>query len=197
MMRRTVILFCAALFALLAASGAPAMELSSAERAFLDRRTAVCYIGGMALDDIVIGASGKLTFIYVDRRLGAAIQDRGAPRDGTLPDVMSQHLMHYTSAYSSKKGRVLIAVAAESFKNWTLDTSQLRIGGYAPTAEDFTRGATGDRRYEITYGENLLAPGYSGMFSLFVPTDALKPGTEVEIGIGDDVVTWKVPTKNE
>lgn len=186
-----------AVLALLIGAFSASAELTKAEREFLERRIAVCYFEGMDLGELVVGARGCLTFLYVDERMGSALQSRGAPSDGSLPNAMAQHLLRYSGGYARRKGYIMFVVAVEAFKNWELDTADLHVGGYAPADGDFVTGALGDPRYEVSPGKNLLPPKYSGLFSFYAPASAFAPGSTVELGLGDHSVSWQVPAKNK
>ncbi len=183
-----------ALFAPLAAFAAPRGEEA---QKFFERRLIRVWFEGMALDDLVLGARGKLTFLYVDARMGSAIQRLGTSSGNEMPPETAKHLLSYTGNYGRRKGHTLFAVSVEAFKHWSFDPAELTVAGYQLTDEDLVTGVIGDRRYEISPGLNELPADYTGMFSFYVPTDRLKPGTEIEIGYGEYTTTWTVPTKNE
>lgn len=191
------ITFVLSAIALMCAAACASAELSKVEREFLDRRRAICYFEGMDLGEIVVGARGCMTFLYIDKRMGEALQARGTPADGSLPDMMSNHLLKYAGSYARRKGYVMFVVAVEAFKNWEIETSQIRVGGYSPKDEDFVTGVLGDPRYEISPGSNLLPPSYKGMFSFYVPASEVEPGSSVELGLGEYTTSWRVPGKNE
>lgn len=186
-------------FALVIQCALPAYAASKSDvQKFLDRRLSVCWVEGLVLDDLVMGARGKMTFLYVDSRMGSAIQKQGTSgtRDG-MPDDMAKHIYAYTGKFGDRKGSVMFAMSIEAYKPWDFDTSMISVAGYSPAKEDIITAVTGDTTYEIEPGVNVLPSGYSGMLSFYVPASMIKPGQEVNVGYGEYSTAWKVPGKNE
>jgi hypothetical protein len=189
-----------ALTAILLAPLAAVAATSNSEEAqkFFERRLVSSWVEGMVMDELVIGARARLTFLYVDAKMGAAIQRLGSSASDSMPAAdTAKHLLSYTGAYGRRKGHILFAVSVEAFKHWSFDTADLTVGGYSPTKDDMITGVAGGPPYEISPGLNELPSGYTGMFSFYVPAAHLKPGTDIEIGYGEYVTTWTVPAKNE
>ena len=191
---RIVLALAMALLLPVAAAAAP--KNAEAQK-FFERRLIQTWVEGMAIDELVLGARGKLTFLYVDARMGAAIQKLGTSAGDGMPAETAKYLLNYTGNYGRKKGWTLFTVSVEAFKHWSFETAELSVAGYRPTDDDLVTGVVGDRRYEISPGVNELPADYAGMLSFYVPTDRLKPGTEIEVGYGEYTTTWKVPGKNE
>ncbi|MDL2264373.1 hypothetical protein LJC31_06940 [Synergistaceae bacterium OttesenSCG-928-I11] len=189
-----ILLLALALLVPLAAAAAP--KNAEAQK-FFERRLIRVWFEGMAIDELVLGARGKITLLYVDAKMGAAIQKLGSSASDEMPADTARHLLSYTGNYGKKKGHTLFTASVEAFKHWSFDPAELTVGGYRPTDGDLVTGVIGDRRYEISPGINELPSGYAGMFSFYVPNDHLKAGTEIEVGYGEHTTTWKVPSKNE
>jgi hypothetical protein len=187
----------AILLAPLATLAAAASRNEEAQKLF-ERRIISSWVEGMAMDELVIGARARLTFLYVDAKMGAAIQRLGSSASNSVPaaDTVKQ-LLPYTGGYGRRKGHILFTVSVEAIKHWSFDTADLTVGGYRPAKDDMITGIAGGPRYEISPGLNELPSGYNGMFSFYVPAAHLKPGTDIEIGYGEYVTTWTVPAKNE
>lgn len=174
-----------------------AYALDARAQKYYERRLCSFHVEGMALDDIAIGARGKLTLLYVDKKLGAAIQKMGTSSGGAMADERARFLLNYTGRYAERKGQTLFTVMVESFKNWDYDTHELVIAGHAPEKGDLVTGVLGKPEYELRPGVTPLPGDYWGLYSVFVPSDLLAPGSEIEISYGEWSTTWTVPKKDE
>ena len=159
-------------------------------------RTAVCYFDGDKLDDMVINARGKLTFLYVDSKLADNLKrQRKAEYDrGAFSGIPSEIFAYATK---SKKGHVLFITRMQALKGWTFDSSMLSAGGYSPAKEDIITGVSDNPALELRYGERGLAKGYDGYIGFFVPVENVKPGEIVSLGYAEDRVDWQAPDKNQ
>jgi hypothetical protein len=195
--KKTLCLILTLAIALLVPVSAFAAPTSAAAQKFFERRLIRVWYEGLVMDELVLGARGKLTFLYVDARMGSAIQKLNTPTENAMPPDVAKHLLSYTGNYGRRKGHTLFAVSVEAFKHWSFNPTELTVGGYRVTDEDLVTGVVGDRRYEISPGVNELAADYTGMFSFYVPNEHLKAGTGIEIAYGEYPTVWTVPTKNE
>ncbi len=144
-------------------------------------RTVVLYPEGQLLGNMVIGARGKIEFIYVDRTLAHAI--RGA-------EMVSDWLSWYSRHWGTEdvKGKSLFIVRYEANKPWNFSTADLSIGGRNITPEDILT-----EKAFIVEGE--LPTGTVGILSLAVPSEFASPGKDTVISYLEETVEWKVPAK--
>ena len=195
------LLLACAIFTLLSAPGIACRAEAARQEDFLsllERRTVNCWPEGAVFDDLVIGARGKLTFFYVDGKLGNALQRmRTSGHEGMPDDRMPRMLTEYAGKFVAKKGHILFVLFIEGYKPWTFDTRMVRVGDYRLAAEDIVRGMLANPDAELQPGENELPGDYMGIVSFYVETGLLKPGSEIAIGYGEDVSSWKVPSRNE
>lgn len=160
---------------------------------FLSTRMKNVYVEGMALDDLVIGARAKLSFLYVDRKTDMAAQYISSQLDGPMSPEIARRIADYTGRYEAKKGMAYFTVGVETFKGWSFDTAEITIAGWHPSKDDILTGLFGTPSAEIRPGTNEIAPDYVGMFAVYVPKDRVKPGAEIEIGYGEHTARWTVP----
>lgn len=163
-----------------------------------DRRTIFCWVEGAVFEDLVMNARGRLSFLYVDSRMGGALQKlRTSGSREDAPAEFSEMLLAYTGQYAARKGQILFAVQIVASKPWTFDTSLIHVGGFTPAPDDFVTAVRQNPEAELRHGITELPSGYEGILSFYVPASQLKPGTEIEIGYGEDKTAWRVPAKNE
>ena len=199
--KRGILLLLLAVFALFAPLPAT-RQAEAAKRedlaALLERRSINCWPEGTVFEDMVIGARGKLTFFYVDSKLGNALQRlRTSGNEGMPHDRMPAILTQFSGKFTARKDRTLFVVYIEGYKPWTFDTRKIRAGDETLADEDIVTGILANPEAELQPGENELPSDYLGAMSFYVKNEILEPGKEISIGYGEDVSTWKVPGKNE
>lgn len=163
-------------------------------------RTVYCWIEGSALDEIVLNARAKLSFVYVDRKLGDAMYARRKGSDARHSDErdsVPEWLFDNGWDYRKKKDTALFVLHVEAMKPWTFDTSQVFIGGYRLNDADIVKQGKSIASFVVEGGAMELPGDFSTQLSFFVPAKDLKPGETIALGYGDYRVEWKVPAKNE
>ena len=184
---------------------APLLTMSPADAAkredlvtLLKRRSINCWPEGAVFEDLVIGARGKLTFFYIDSKLGNALQQmKTAGNEDMQHDRMPLILTQLSGKFMAQKGSTLFVLYIEGYKPWTFDTRKIHISGEALADEDIVTGIFANPEAELQPGENELTSDYMGAMSFSISNELLKPGSEITVGYGEDVTTWKVPGKNE
>ena len=155
-------------------------------------RTTVCFFEGQYLADLVLNARGKLTFLFVDRKLADALR-RGQRAEQGQGGFSEIHPQIYAYATKSKRGHLLFIVRVQALKSWKFDSSMLSIGDYSPINENIITGIASNPTMELKFGESDLAGGYDGYIGFFVPTENVKPGETINLGYATDHVEWEVP----
>jgi hypothetical protein len=183
-------------FMIFAEASADAAANSETTRRLAEERTSVCWVEGQFLDELVLNARGKLTFIYVDSRLGESLRKLRNPSGGGAPsNEFPEIVMMHAAGYANRKGQALFVLLIEASKPWTFDTGKIFVGDYAVNEGDISRGVNGNPRAEIQPGTSELPSGYSGCASFFVPKEYIEPGAAIRIGYGDDSAEWTAPKK--
>ncbi len=144
-------------------------------------RTVVLYPEGQLLGNMVIGARGKIEFIYVDRTLAHAIRSADM-----APDWLAWYSRHWGT--DDTKGKTLFIVRYEANKPWNFSTADLSIGG-----KDISPGDILTEKPFVAEGD--LPTGTVGMLALAVPSELAFPGRATVISYLDDSVEWTVPAK--
>lgn len=175
-MRRSIALLMA-LFFLAAATAAFSADLET----LVQERTVVIYPEGQVLGNMVIGARGKMEFIYVDKALAHAI--RGGEM---VPDWLSWYSRHWGT--EDVKGRTLFIIRYEANKPWSFDPADISIGGRSLERKDILN----DKVFIV---EGDLPSGTLGILSVAVPTELASPGKATVISYLEDTVEWTVPAK--
>ena len=122
---RKPIVFLMALFLLAASIAAFSADLEP----LVQERTVFIYPEGQVLGNMVIGARGKMEFIYVDKTLAHAI------RDGDMPsDWLSWYSRHWGT--EDVNGRILFIIRYEATKPWSFDPGAISIGGRSLERKD-------------------------------------------------------------
>jgi hypothetical protein len=159
-------------------------------------RTAVCWFEGDMIGDIVVNARGRITFLYIDSKLAAALSRQRERDMKTGPSSrVPSHLMAYASKRGSKKKHVLFVASIKALKRWEFDTEKLSVAGYSPAKDDVLTGITGSTLMELRHGARVIQKDYEGYVGFFIPADRVKPETEIKIGYDADLIDWKVPAK--
>lgn len=187
-----------ALFAPLLATGRAEAAKREDLVAILERRSINCWPEGVVFEDLVIGARGKLTFFYIDSKLGNALQRlKTSGNEGMPDDRMPQILTQFSGKFMTQKDTTLFVVYIEGYKPWVFDTRKILVDGEALADEAVVTGILANPEAELLPGENELPSDYMGAMSFIVKNEILKPGREIAIGYGEDVTNWKVPGRNE
>lgn len=145
----------------------------------LDERQTDCWVEGELFGDLVLGSRGTIQFIYLDAKLSKAI----SAEQGLAPWV--DDLNQYYGSPETRKKALFIA-NLEANKPWTVEEQKISIGGYHLTKKDVISSS-----WKNPFGT--VDAGTSWQFAFVVPQDKVKPGTEIMVGYGDDLIKWKVP----
>lgn len=145
----------------------------------LDERQTDCWVEGELFGDLVLGSRGTIQFIYLDEKLSKAISEE----QGLAPwvDDLNQY---YGSPETRKK--VLFIANLEANKPWTVEEEKISVGGYHLTKKDVISSS-----WKNPFGT--VDAGTSWQFAFVVPQDKVKPGTDIMLGYGEDLIKWKVP----
>ncbi|MDY9920770.1 MAG: hypothetical protein U2P59_02980 [Synergistota bacterium] len=145
----------------------------------LDERQIDCWVEGELLGDLILGSRGTIQFIYLDSKLSKAIStEQGL---ASWVDDLNQY---YGSPETRKKA--LFIVNLEANKPWTVEEEKISVGGYHLTKKDVISSS-----WKNPFGT--VDAGTSWQFAFVVPKDKVKPGAEIMVGYGDDLIKWKVP----
>lgn len=150
-------------------------------RKLLEERTVTLYPEGQVLGNMVIGARGKIEFIYVDRALYKVIREENA-----VPEWLSWHSSHWGT--DEVKGKALFVIRYEAYKPWNFNPSDIAIGGRALEPGDIlTRNAF--------VNEGDLPDGMVATLAFAVPSELVSPGNETAISYKEGSAEWTVPKK--
>jgi hypothetical protein len=172
------------------------VHLGNVEK-LLPARTAVCWYDADRLEDLVLNARGRVTFLYVDGKLARALArlKEEQMRNGPVPEIPPQ-LFAYSNKYNSRKKHVVFVARVEAMKIWEFDSEKISVGGYSPSEKDIIRGVSANPNAELRYGTVSLPKNYHGYIGFFVPLENVKPGTKVKLEYGEDFTDWLVPSQN-
>ncbi|NLD05376.1 MAG: hypothetical protein GX672_05715 [Synergistaceae bacterium] len=155
-------------------------EASQSEfKSLLDERQIDCWVEGEIFGDLILGSRGTIQFIYLDAKLSKAI----SAEQGLSPWV--DDLNQYFGSSETKK-KVLFIANLEANKPWTVEEKKISVGGYHLTKKDVVSSS-----WKNPFGT--VDAGTSWQFAFVVPQDKVKPGTDIMVGYGDDLIKWKVP----
>lgn len=145
----------------------------------IDARQVDVYVEGTVMGELVLGSRGVLTLIYVDQKLSQSIAS-----DGSL-----EHWVRTMGQYfgtDATRGKAVFIAHLDAFKPWDFDPTKIFVGGYHVQKDDvLSPSATNP------FGQ--LASKSEGVFAFAVPASEVKVGKEIQLGYGDDAITWKVP----
>ncbi|GAB6279970.1 MAG: hypothetical protein STSR0007_00160 [Thermovirga sp.] len=147
----------------------------------VDERTVMLYPEGQMLGNMVIGARGKIQFIYVDRTLANTVRN-----DSSAPDWLIWNTRHWGT--DPVKGRTLFVISYEANKPWNFRTSDIAIGGKSLEPGDILT----DKAFII---EGELPSGTVGILAVAVPSEFASPGKAVVFSYGEESAEWVVPGK--
>lgn len=175
-MRKIVLLLIMAIF-LIAATCSFAADVQG----LLEERTVMLHPEGQVLGNMVLGARGKIQFIYVDRTLAKAVQD-----DPLSPDWLGWNVRHWGT--DPVKGKTLFIIRYEAYKPWSFSPGDITIGG-----RNIEPGDILTRKAFIVEGE--LPGGTLGIIAVAVPSETASPGRPAVFGYSDASAEWTVPGK--
>ena len=150
----------------------------------LEERTVILYPEGQLLGNMMIGARGRLQFIYVDRALAKAVGD-----DQSSPDWLKWNTRHWGT--DAAKGKTLFIIRYEANKPWDFNAADLAIGG-----KNIEPGDILTRNAYINEGD--LPTGTVGIIAVSVPSEFAAPGKTTVLAYmayGGTSQEWKVPKK--
>jgi hypothetical protein len=145
----------------------------------LEERQIDCWVEGELFGELILGSRGTIQFIYLDAKLSKAIST-----EHSLAPWVDDLNQYYGSPETRKK--VLFIVNLEANKLWTVEEEKISVGGYHLTKTDVISSS-----WKNPFGT--VDAGTSWQFAFVVPQDKVKPGTEIMVGYGDDLIKWKVP----
>lgn len=145
----------------------------------LDERQIDCWVEGEVFGDLILGSRGTIQFIYIDAKLSKAI----SAEQGLAPWV--DDLNQYYGSPETKK-KVLFIANLEANKPWTVEEQKISIGGYNLTKKDVISSS-----WKNPFGT--VDAGTTWQFAFVVPQEYAKPGKEITVGYGEDLIKWKVP----
>jgi hypothetical protein len=163
----------------------------------LPERTAICWHDGDRLDDLVLNARGKITFLYMDGRLAGALARlrEEQTEKGPVPEIPRQ-LFAYSRKYNSRKKHVVFVARVDALKMWDFDSEKISVGGYSLSEKDIIKGGSSNPNAELRHGTAELPKNYRGYIGFFVPSENVTPGTKIKLRYGEDAAEWTVPPKN-
>ena len=174
---RKPILFLAAMILLVSAAAAFSADLET----LVKERSVTLYPEGQLLGDLVIGARGKILFVYVDKALAHAVRGTEMP-----PEWLSWYSRYWGT--DQAKGQALFIIRYEANKLWTFDPCDISIGG-----RRLERGDILTDKAFIAEGD--LPSGAEGILSIVVPLESAAPGKATTMAYLEDSVEWTVPAK--
>ena len=175
-MRKIVLLLMMAIF-LIAATCSFAADVQG----LLEERTVTLYPEGQLLGNMVIGARGKMQFIYVDSALAKAVRN-----DPSVPEWLSWHARHWGT--DPVKGKTLFILKSEAYKPWDFRMSDVSVGGRAIESGDILT-----RKAFVIEGE--LPSGTVAMLAFAVPAEYASPGKPAVFSWMEESQEWMVPKK--
>jgi hypothetical protein len=151
----------------------------------LKARTAVLWIDGQDLGDLVLNARAELDVTWLERALVHPLQgDRSA--DEWLASSLAYYFSSRKETREIMKGHDILVLNYKALKNWNFDPSKLVVNGRPlETTDILTR-----KDYRQT-GE--LPPGTEGTLTVRVPS--VKPGERLELRYEDAGATIETPGK--
>lgn len=174
---RKPIVYLAVLLLMASAAAAFSADLET----LVEERTVTLYPEGQLLGDLVIGARGKIEFVYVDKALAHAIRDVDMP-----PEWLSWYSRYWGT--DKAKGKALFIIRYRANKPWTFNTGDLSVGG-----RPLERGDILTDKTFIVEGD--LPTGAEGILSVAVPLENASPGKATAFAYLEDSVEWTVPAK--
>lgn len=160
-----------------------AARMSDKTAKLLEARQTDCYVEGVAFgDDMVLGARGAIQFIYLDSKLSEAISS-----EHSLEPWVDDLNQYY--GYHNNKEHVVFIAQLTANKPWQPKEELVTVGNCHLSKDDIVSTS-----WKSPFGEEI--PSNSEWhFAFVVPRSEVKPGREIMIGYGEDLVKWKVPAK--
>lgn len=143
-------------------------------------RSATIWQEGQILDDLILGARAKWTFVLVDGKLSER-----AWKDSETPSWIRDGSGAYGTDLTRKK--TLFIVRVETKKTLRLEPSMIVIGDHALTVEDIVT----NKAY-VPIGE--VPPGVTASFAVAVPSAAVK-GKKIPIAVGEYSTELEKPNR--
>lgn len=138
--------------------------------ALLEKRTAVLWIEGEAIGEMILGAKAQMAFIYADGRLTEAVW-----KDPAAPEWLRENTGFFGSRETKKKA--LFIVRVKTNRNFTLEPSMVSIGTHVLTPGDILTS-----KGFAPFGD--LPPDLTGTFAAVIPLSAVK-GKTISLSCGD------------
>lgn len=126
----------------------------------LRNRSAVLWVEGQLLGDMMIGAKARLTFIAVDGKLTEA-----AWSDPSAPEWLKTNVGY--SGDSRLRKKKLFIILVETIRNFTLELPMITLGTHVLSAEDVLTN-----KHYVPVGD--LPPDLTVPFAVAVPSSAVK-----------------------
>lgn len=155
-----------------------AADKEDIEMLLSDRQTD-CWVEGELFGDLVLGARGTIQFIYLDAKLSKAISNKV-----TLASWVDDLNQYFGSPETRNKA--LFIANLEANKPWTVEEEKISVGGYSLTKKDVISSS-----WKNPFGN--IDAGTNWQFAFVVPEEFVKPGSEITVGYGEDLVKWRVP----
>lgn len=163
--------------AMLMGGGALAREVSL--ESLLLPRTAVLWVEGQRLGELIVGARARLEILLVDRPLLEAVYGENSQ----APDWLRLHAQYATS--DALKGKTLFIVRYKALIPWTFDPQEISVGDHKISWKDILT-----QKAFVPSGE--LPSGFAGDFAVAVPK-LPKTASEVSVAYGEWQSTLKIP----
>jgi hypothetical protein len=160
-------------------------------------RTFSLWIDGDAIDEIVLNSRGKLTFLYIDNKLGREIGRLRKPDSSSGPSTDVPEVLFLYSTKYNKKGRVLLTAQLQVYKSLSFDPEKMSVAGYSLKKSDILTGIGSNPSAEIRPGVKEFGQGYSGYMGFYVPAEYVKPGEEITVSYDGFATKWRVPLSNQ
>ena len=175
MVKKYILMLCVALFFV-----SPVHAFSNNYEKLIPQRVAYCWVEGQALGELILGARGKITIVYVDEALKKALT-----QEGTTPPSWLKEQAAYIMPHPKKLGFVILI---EANKPWDFSIGELKIAG---NILDESHLLT--KKERVPDGE--LESGFSEAISVSIPAGWAKRGKPLVIAYGDDTAELLLPKR--
>jgi len=145
----------------------------------LSLRTAVIWVEGQRLGDLVVGARARLEILLVDRDLVEEIYGENSQ----APDWLRLHAQYASSG--ALKGKTLFIVRYKALIPWSFDPQEISVGDHRVDWKDILT-----RKEFFPSGE--LPSGMMGELALAVP-GSFNKASEITVAYGEWPSTLKIP----
>ena len=179
--RITAVSLCA-LFLMLAASAFAARPAKYNAQELIRSRSAIVWIGGRRVADLMVGADAKLQFQFIDKTLSRAIYSEAS----NFPDALVWNAGYIDKAAKGKCNLVLLIYRAVT--RWTFDPSKITVNGQPiPKNRIYTS--------LLSKQTGSLAMDTQDVIAFGVPRSESKPGSVITFGYGEYTAEFTVPEK--